>query len=122
AAWLALLAPSAVVSSAMTRARDTAAPIAAACGIPHALEPDLHERRVGVLSGTAFSTEGGPWPDTITRWAAGDTAFTTPGAESFDQLRARLLPALQRGAGPVPGGPGLVVPHRGVFHVLLPVL
>lgn len=119
AAWFAQLAPSAVVSSVMTRARDTAAPIAAVCRVPHLIEPDLHERRVGVLSGTAFSSEGGPWPDTITRWIAGETSFTTPGAESFDQLRERLVPAFRRVAERFPGDRVVIVAHGVVCKVLL---
>lgn len=118
-AWFHQLAPSAVVSSAMRRAKDTAAPIATACGVPHVIEPDLHERRVGLLSGTAFNSEGGPWPDTLTRWAAGDTAFTTPGAESYDELRARLVPAYLRVAERFAGGRILVVAHGVVCKVLL---
>ncbi|HJZ55214.1 MAG TPA: histidine phosphatase family protein [Gemmataceae bacterium] len=119
AGWYREFGLTAVVSSAMTRAKDTAAPIAAACGVEHHIEPDLHERRVGVLSGTAFSSEGGPWPETITRWVAGETAFTTPGAESFDQLRARLVPAFERVADRFAGGRVLVVAHGVVCKVLL---
>src|SRR5271154_633843 len=53
------LHPDHVVSSAMTRALETARPIAAACGVKVRVEPDLHERRVGSLSGTPHSmTEG----------------------------------------------------------------
>jgi probable phosphoglycerate mutase len=119
AGWFAPRGVTAVVSSAMLRARDTAAPIAAACGAPHLTEPELHERRVGVLSGTAFSSEGGPWPETIDRWEAGDTAFTTPGAESFDDLRRRLVPALSRVAELHAGGQVVVVAHGVVCKVLL---
>jgi 2,3-bisphosphoglycerate-dependent phosphoglycerate mutase len=107
------------VSSAMLRARDTAAPIAAACGVPHLIEPELHERRVGVLSGTSFSSEGGPWPETIDRWEAGDTAFTTPGAESFDDLCRRLVPAFLRLIEQHAGGRVVVVAHGVVCKVLL---
>ena len=117
--WFRHLSPTAVVSSAMTRAKDTAAPIAAAAGVPHRLEPDLHERRVGIMSGTAFSSEGGPWPETISRWMAGDTAFTTPGAESFDQLRDRLVPAFLRVARASTGGRVVVVAHGVVCKALL---
>src|SRR5436309_841155 len=49
ARYFAALGPDVVVSSAMRRARDTAQPIAAACGLPLIVEPELHERRVGVL-------------------------------------------------------------------------
>ncbi|MBN9517886.1 histidine phosphatase family protein [bacterium] len=119
AGWFVGRGVTAVVSSGMLRARDTAAPVAAACGGPHLIEPDLHERRVGGLSGTPFSSVGGPWPDTIDRWEAGDTAFATPGAESFDDLRRRLLPAFERVAERHAGGRVVVVAHGVVCKVLL---
>ena len=119
ATWFKALTPSAVVSSAMTRAKETAAPIAAACGVPHHLEPDLYERRVGELSGTSFSSHSGPWHDTIHRWMAGATAYTTPGAESFDELRDRLLPALERIARRFENQRVVVVAHGVVCMVLL---
>ncbi|HYH68297.1 MAG TPA: histidine phosphatase family protein [Urbifossiella sp.] len=119
AGWFAPLGVTAVVSSGMLRARDTAAPIAAACAVPHLIEPDLHERRVGAMSGTSFSSEGGPWPQTIDQWEAGDTAFTTPGAESFEDLRRRLLPAFSRVTAAHHGGRVVVVAHGVVCKVLL---
>ena len=84
--WFCRHGLTAVVSSAMRRAVDTAAPIAAACGVPHHLEPDLHERRVGAMAGQPFALHDGPWADTLANWTAGNTAFTTEGAESFDDL------------------------------------
>src|SRR5205823_5393512 len=111
--------PSAVVSSAMLRARDTAAPIAAACGVPHTTEADLHERRVGPMSGTAYSFDTGPWPETIRRWMAGDLAYATPGAESFVDLRDRVVPAFGRVAERFRGGRVVLISHGVVCKVLL---
>ncbi len=119
AGWFAERELTVVVSSAMTRARDTAAPIAAACGVPHVIVPELHERRVGALGGTAFDHLTGPWADTIARWVAGDMDYTTPAAESFADLQARLLPAWQRLVEAYPGGRPLVVAHGVVCKVLL---
>jgi broad specificity phosphatase PhoE len=119
AQWFQPLGLSAVVSSAMVRAKATAAPIAAACGAPHEIEPNLHERRVGPLSGTRFTSHAGPWHDTIHRWMAGDTSYTTPGAESYDELVLRLVPALERIAGRHAGGKIAVVAHGVVCKVLL---
>src|SRR5262249_51225625 len=85
---LAAYRPGAVVSSAMRRALDTAGPIARACGLAVQVEPDLHERRVGELSGTPTAGRDGVWPDTLRRWMAGDTGFAPPGAESFDAIHA----------------------------------
>src|SRR4051794_21600564 len=82
--------PSRVLSSAMRRALDTATPIIRACGVPLQIEPDLHERRVGTLSGTP-TQYGTVWPATLQRWVSGDTAYAPPGAESFDDMRARVL-------------------------------
>ena len=45
-------APDVLICSAMRRALDTAAPIARACRLVPRVEPALHERRVGALSGT----------------------------------------------------------------------
>ena len=77
---LAALRPDALVSSGMRRALDTAAPIARACGLPIEVEPELHERRVGALSGTPTGGKEGIWPDTLRRWMAGDTGYAQPGA------------------------------------------
>ncbi len=108
-----------VVSSGMRRALDTAAPIAAACGVAVGVEPMLHERRVGVLSGQPFDLPGSVWPETVRRWQAGDTAFSPDGAESFDDLVARLVPAWARALGAHPGGRVVVVAHGIVCKVLL---
>src|SRR5262249_22965514 len=101
--YLAGYHPAVVVSSALRRALATAEPIAAHCGVPLRIEPDLHERRVGVLSGTPTNLPEGPWPETVRRWVAGQTGYATPGAESFDDLRARLLPVWERVTGELEG-------------------
>jgi probable phosphoglycerate mutase len=119
AGWFRAHGLTAVVSSAMRRAIHTAAPIAAACGVPHHLEPALHERRVGAMAGQPFALHDGPWADTVANWTAGNTAFTTEGAESFDDLSGRLLPAWERALAAHPGGRVAVVAHGIVCKVLL---
>lgn len=117
--WFVQHKPTAVVSSGLLRAIRTAAPIAAACGVTYSIEPRLNERTIGALSGTPFSTHGGPWHETVAAWSAGDTAFTTPGAESFDELVARLVPAWEAVCAAHPGGRVVVVAHGIVCKVLL---
>lgn len=119
AEWLRDLAPTAVVSSGMRRAADTAAPIAAACGVPHLVEPGLHERRVGQLCGLSFSMTDGPWADTIREWAAGNSAYTSHGAESYDDVAVRVREAWERVVAAHPGGRVVVVAHGVVCKVLL---
>jgi probable phosphoglycerate mutase len=119
AGWFAGLRPTVVVSSAMIRARDTAAPIATACGVPHHIEPQLHERRVGPLSRKSRAEADHIWDETIRHWLAGNTAYAYPGMESFDELRARTVPAFERVATAYPGGRVALVCHGVVCKVLL---
>ena len=119
ATWLRKRQPTAVVSSGMKRAIDTAAPVARACQMPHTLEPDLHERRIGILAGTEFTFDAGPWPETVRQWTAGNTSYTTAGAESFDEIAERCLAAWQRVVAAHPGGRVAVVAHGVVCKVLL---
>ena len=79
---LSALAPAAVVSSAMRRAIATATPLADACARPLRIEPELHERKVGMLGGTSVR-DPGIWPETVRRWVAGDLDYACRGAESF---------------------------------------
>jgi len=108
-----------VVSSIMRRAVETARPVARACGRSIHTEEQLHERRVGALCGTSFSLSAGPWVETLEHWTAGHTAFTTPGAESYNDLVARLLPAWQRIIEQHQGRRIVVVCHGIVVKVLL---
>ena len=119
AGWFAELRPTAVVSSAMIRARDTAAPIAAACGVPHHIEPMLHERYVGPLTKMPRANADHVWDYTMERWIAGETAYAYEGMESFDALRDRTLPAFERVVKAHPGGRVVVVCHGVVKKTLL---
>src|SRR5882724_11947343 len=78
-----------VVSSGMRRALSTARPIAEASGLPLRIEPNLHERRVGNLSGLPTQPEGDLWQETVRSWRAGELEFATEGAESFADVRRR---------------------------------
>jgi broad specificity phosphatase PhoE len=119
AEWFCNFRPTAVVSSGMRRAADTAGPIAAACGLPHLVEPGLHERRVGQLCGLAFCMTEGPWAETIREWGAGNTSYTSHGAESYDEVAERVLAAWQRVVSAHTSGRIVIVAHGVVCKVLL---
>ena len=119
AAALAPFAPTQVTSSAMRRARETAAPIGRACGLSVRVEPALHERAVGALSGTPTGGSDGVWPDTLRRWVEGDTGYAPPGAESFDSIRDRVCPVWERLTAERPGETQVIVAHGVVCKVLL---
>lgn len=107
--WFQVWKPTIVVSSDQRRAKETAAPIAATCRVTHELAPRFHERIVGCLGGTPFSATDGLWAETLREWTGGNTRYTTPGAESFDDLLARVRPAWD----------DLVRTHRGERVVLV---
>jgi broad specificity phosphatase PhoE len=111
--------PAVLVSSAMRRAVDTATPIASACGVPLRQEPDLHERRVGTLSGSPTADREGLWPQTLSRWVAGETGHAPEGAESFDAIRDRVVPVWNRLTGEYAGQKVVIVAHGIVCRVLL---
>jgi len=111
--------PSAVYSSNMLRARQTAEPIARACSLEVVAVSELHERRMGSLSGMPMA-EG--WPAYIaamTRWKAGNLEAAHEGGESFAQIRDRVVPAMNALAHRHRGKTIVVVAHGVVIRVLL---
>jgi broad specificity phosphatase PhoE len=119
AKYLAGQRPEVLVSSGMRRALATAGPIAAACGLEVNVEPALHERRVGALSGAPTGLEDGVWPETLRRWMAGMTGHAPTGAESFDDVKGRVLPVWERWALRAKEKTLVVVAHGVVIRVLL---
>ncbi len=119
AAVLDAYEPDRLVSSAMRRALDTAAPIARACSLTVQVEAGLHERRVGALSGTPTQRTEGVWPDTLQRWLRGDTGYAPEGAESYDDICARVLPIWHRLTAAAEGETLVVVAHGIVCRVIL---
>ena len=116
---LAELGPDAVVSSAMRRAILTASPIAAACGLSLRVEPELHERRVGILSGMPTVPEGPLWRETVAHLEVGDLEFATEGAESFADIQRRVIPVWERLTTEFVDRKMVVVAHGVVIRVLL---
>ena len=97
----------AIVASPLVRARVTAETAAAALALPVAFDPDLQEVCFG-------EQEGQPMGDWYDSWIAGD--YTPAGAEPFAELRARVVPAINRAlARP---GPVLVVAHGALFRAV----
>jgi probable phosphoglycerate mutase len=118
-AWFREQKPTLVASSAMRRAIETASPTATALGLRHVQVPSFHERRVGSLGGTSFDLAEGPWADTLRHWQSGQTQFTTPGAESFDELRDRLVTTWNTFVREHQGERIVLITHGVVVKVLL---
>lgn len=119
APWFRELRPNVIVSSGMVRAVDTATPIAALCGVPHEIEPELHERKVGQFSQKTGAEVDTVWAETVQRWEAGEIGYAYPGMESFAQIADRVMPAFQRVVSRHTGKRVLIVAHGVVCKVLL---
>ncbi len=96
-----------IVSSTLGRARETATIVGAALGLPFSTDPGLQETSFGEQEGKPM----GPWYD---EWV--DDRYTPPGAETFAELRARVVPALNRALA-LPG-PVLVIAHGAMFRAI----
>jgi probable phosphoglycerate mutase len=95
----------AIVSSTLSRARDTAQIVADELGLPVEFDDGLREVKFGVR-------EGEPMAEWFATWVSGE--YTPEGAESFVALRARAVAALNRAlARPAPV---LVVAHGALFR------
>jgi broad specificity phosphatase PhoE len=102
-----------IVSSDLSRTRDTALAIAKRHRIPVEVVPALREIDVGERTGKDFDeTAGMPgWTD--------DGFVAWPGGEKLDQVLARTLGAIDRLTRESPGKTILVVGHGGVNRILL---
>ena len=111
--------PDAVITSAMTRAINTARPIAEACGLEYLVEPDLHERSMGPLSGVSRDDGMPAYNDSIEQWALGNLDYTHLGGESYMMIQRRVMPVLDRLISTWRGKTIVIVVHGVVIRVLL---
>ncbi|MGN0066021.1 MAG: histidine phosphatase family protein [Nocardioides sp.] len=118
---LAAYAPTFVRSSDLSRARETAEVVAAACDLPVSTDPRLREFSVGDnREGLTWDEYATAFPEEIALHEAG-RGSEVPGWETPEDVLARSLPALREAAEAVPeGGTGLVVAHGAVLRTLVP--
>jgi broad specificity phosphatase PhoE/ribonuclease HI len=107
-----------IVSSPLTRARQTADAVAARTGLAVSVEEDLRETDFGAWEGHTFAEIQKRWPDELAAWLA-DPEAAPPGGESFattarrvERARARIIEAHQ-------GGTVLVVSHVTPIKLLV---
>ena len=80
---------SAVVSSPLSRAYDTARAAGDALGLPVVVDDDLTETDFGDWEGLTFSEAAERHPEVHGRWLR-DTSLSAPGGESFDEVAERV--------------------------------
>lgn len=112
--------PEVLYSSDLPRARQTAELLAASLsGLSVIPDPRLRERDPGLLAGLTISEMRERWPDW---WAANERdpgSTRPPSGESFEDLKARLLVAVQEAVTAHPGGEIGLVTHGGPIKVLV---
>lgn len=96
----------AVHASRAVRARETAAPVAAAHGLAVDVVDDVHEVDCGELEGRADPEARALFDAMYRAWWTGDLDARLPGGESARDLRARYVPVVER---LVAGATGTVV-------------
>jgi ribonuclease H / adenosylcobalamin/alpha-ribazole phosphatase len=84
-----------VVSSPLSRSKDTAHAVADAADAPLAVDDDLAETDFGAWEGLTFGALIERWPAELAAWQA-DSDAAPPGGESFAAVASRVNRALDR--------------------------
>jgi probable phosphoglycerate mutase len=111
---------SAVVSSDLLRARETAMIVAETLGLAlDYVDPDLRERTIGVFEGLTRADCERLHPEAWAAWVA--HKHPPPGAEGHQPLAERVTVAIGRAAARMlrPPGPLLLVTHGGAMRAAL---
>lgn len=106
----------AVWSSDLARARDTAAAVAERQGVEHRTTPELREVDVGSWAGLTKADAERRFPEAAARWKQGFEGWTD--GETYEQMGERVLAALLRIADDDLDGPVLVVSHGGCIRAI----
>ncbi|MFE9743303.1 bifunctional RNase H/acid phosphatase [Saccharothrix saharensis] len=108
----------AVVSSPLGRAQETARAVAAATGAELSQDDDLIETDFGAWEGLTFTEAAERDPDVHRRWL-GDPSVPAPGGESFDQVHHRVRRARNAIVSRFGGANVVVVSHVTPIKCLL---
>ena len=115
--------PDALITSALTRARDVAAALGRVWGLTPALADWAREIHCGDVEGMPLSKIEHELPEIWARNVAqADDAFAWPGGETYAQFRCRVLDGLAATASAHPGQRVAVVTHAGVISQVLGVI
>ena len=109
----------AAYSSPFSRASDTAAIVAGACGLATELRDGLREVSHGHWEGLTRAEVEARFPDEYAAWEEDPFTFAPVGAESGVAVLARALPALREIVTTHAGGRVLVVSHKATIRLLL---
>ena len=109
----------AVYSSDLGRAHETAQAVAEVTGIPVVADEGLRERSFGIFEGKTFDEIHETWPDHAQNWRKRMPDWEPPqGGESLLQLRERVTRTMSDLAARHAGEQIAVVAHGGVLDTL----
>jgi probable phosphoglycerate mutase len=108
----------AIYSSDLARASQTAQYLANELGLPVMPEPALRERSFGDFQGKTFAEIEALLPLQAQSWRKRDPQFAPAGGESLLELTSRVVEAAARLAAQHPGELIALVAHGGVMDVL----
>jgi 2,3-bisphosphoglycerate-dependent phosphoglycerate mutase len=109
----------AVYSSDLGRAHETAQAVAEVAGIPVVADEGLRERSFGIFEGKTFDEIHETWPDHAHNWRKRIPEWQPPeGGESLLELRERVTRTMHELAARHPGEQIVVVAHGGVLDTL----
>ncbi|MFF5501947.1 bifunctional RNase H/acid phosphatase [Streptomyces roseolus] len=100
-----------IVSSPLTRCRQTAEAVAARLGLDVVIDRGLRETDFGVWEGLTFAEVRARYPEDMDAWLASPTAAPTGGGESFASVTRRVAATRDRLAAAHAGRTVLVVSH-----------
>lgn len=109
----------AVYSSPATRALKTATPLAAMNNLAPLVDDALHEIDFGELEGRRYDDIQATHPDLYWSWMQTPTRVQFPGGESYAQLQARAVTAMEAIRTRHRGSLAAIVSHGGVLRAML---
>ena len=116
---LADLPLAAVYSSPLQRALGMAKLLATGRGLVPVVHEGLRELDFGDLEGRTYEEIEANWADVFRSWMRHPSRTAFPGGESFAELRARVLAAVEEIRALHPSGVVAVVAHGGVVRAIL---
>jgi broad specificity phosphatase PhoE/ribonuclease HI len=111
----------AIVSSPMRRARETADTVASALGLPVRENDELRECAFGEWEGHTFAEVRERWPQELAAWLGSTSVAPPGGGESLDAVEQRVRRARDKVVARHPEGTVLVVCHVNPIKTLVRV-
>ena len=119
ARWAAWAGLDAVLTSSLSRARDTAGPTCAALGLDARVDGRLVEVDFGTGEGRTREEMHESFPGALAAFLEHPASHPLPGGESGAEAVARASPALDEVVAAHPDGRVLVVAHQTLLRLLL---